>query len=160
MPAKLQNLGSGPAIYYGSIAGIWVMMLHKPSAESDMLLARPSLARMSRNHPQGFPTLTWIMPSAGFSLDAASRKAAGVITAEYSQSILARATLIDATGFQAATVRAIVAGIDLFARSPSPGKVFTELASSVDWCLGLHPSPPAIAADSIVLALRQQAAQL
>jgi hypothetical protein len=159
MAAVLQNLGSGSAVYYGSIAGIWVMILHKPPVEADMLLAKPSLVRMSRSEPKGFPTLTWIMPSAGFWLDPAAKKVAGNITAEFSESILARATLIDAIGFQAAAVRAIVTGIDLFTRSPSPGKVFTDLESTVAWCLSLHPSPPAVKADLIVRAVLTEVSQ-
>ena len=160
MVARLQNLGSGTAIYYGSLAGMWVMLIHKPPVEADMLLSKPALARMVEIEPQGFPTLTWILPSAGFYLDPPTKKAAGTITAEFSKSILSRATLIDATGFQAAAVRALVTGVGLFTRSPSPGKVFTDLESTVAWSLSHHPNPPQARAEFIVRTLRNATARL
>lgn len=134
MSDLLRNLGSSGAVQYLRADGIWVMVLHSPPVEADMLLARPSLSQMKKTDPSGFPTLTWILPSAGFSLDAASKDAAAKITSEFSTSILARATLIEGSGFQAATVRAIVTGIDLFSRTKSPAKVFSELEESVLWC--------------------------
>jgi hypothetical protein len=159
MAATLQDLGSGAAIYYGNIAGIWVMLMHKPPLEMDMLLAKPSLNRMVKLAPQGFPSLTWIMPSAGFSLDPPTKKAAHSITGEFSKNILSRATLIDANGFQAAAVRALVTGVGIFTQSPNPGKVFTDLESAVAWSMRYHPNPPPVRAEFIVRTLRNQASR-
>jgi hypothetical protein len=94
---------------------------------------------MLQRHPDGFPTLTWVLPSAGFSMDADARNAATDVTKEYDDSILAMATLIEGTGFQAAAVRAIVSGMDLVARAKAPKKTFAEVAPTVDWCVTLRP---------------------
>jgi hypothetical protein len=162
MRERLQELASGSAVFYGRVGGLWVMILHKPPVEADMLLARGSLMQMARSEPHGFPTLTWILPSAGFSLDAPSKEAAAKITSEFSKSILARATLIEGTGFQAAAVRAVVTGIDLFSRTTSPGRVFAELEATVAWCVSLRPakSPSTLSASLITRALEETVASL
>ncbi len=161
MGEVLRNLGSSGAVYYGDVAGTWTMILHRPPQQADMLAARPTLARMARAYPAGFPTLTWVLPSAGFSLDAASREAASQVTAEYAKSILSRATLIEGTGFQAAAVRAIVTGIDFVSRTTSPGKVFADLESSLAWSEGYLPSSPyAAPLLELAAALRDQVAKL
>jgi hypothetical protein len=121
------------------------MLMFAPPVVSDMLPARPSLKTMSQKHPQGFPTLTWVLPSAGFSMDSETRKVAATITDEFVTSIAAQATLVEGVGFQAAAVRAIIGGIDMMTRSRSPKKVFAEVRPSIDWCLSCCP-PRATAA--------------
>lgn len=136
------------------------MVLFAPPVVADMLPARPSLKSMSQKYPEGFPTLTWVLPSAGFSMDGETRKVAAVITTEYASSIRAQATLVEGVGFQAATVRAIIGGIDMMTRSRAPKKVFGELRPSVDWCLSCCP-PQGLAAttgaesSATLAALRQ-----
>ena len=83
---------------------------------------------------QGFPTLTWVLPEAGFSMENDARDAATEVTTAFATQILAQATLVELGGFQGATVRAIIAGLDMMSRSPCPKKVFSELGPSVEWC--------------------------
>ena len=139
MSATFESLQRGPAVLYGSCGGIWVMTLFgKPSA-AEMLLARPALKAMLEKHPIGFPTLTWVAPQAGYSMEADARHAAADVTKEFNASILAMATLIEGQGFQAAAVRAIVAGLDLMARASAPKKVFADLPATVAWCASMRP---------------------
>jgi hypothetical protein len=126
-------------VLYGDCGGVWVMLMYAPPVLADMLVARPSLRSMFERHPAGFPTLTWVLPSAGYSMDGETRKAAATITGEYEAAILGQATLIEGSGFQAATVRAIVSGIDMMARAKAPKKVFGELRPCVGWCIPLLP---------------------
>jgi hypothetical protein len=160
MVAVLRNLGSGSAVYYGDLGGIWVMILHRPPNEAEMLLARPALVRMTKQFPGGFPTLTWILPSAGFSLDSASKEAATKITSEFAASILSRATLIEGSGFQAAAVRAIVTGIDLLSRTTSPGKVFADLVSALEWSKGILRAGDALPTARLARALHDEVGRL
>lgn len=143
MPPLFEPSERGSAVVYGACAGVWVMLMYAPPIASDMHLARPSLTAMQKKHPAGFPTLTWVMPTVGYKMDAETRAAASTITDEYVDSILAQATLIEGAGFQSAAVRAIVAGIDLMTRSRSPKKVFAEILPCVEWCLAHRPKTPA-----------------
>src|SRR5690606_16060560 len=67
--ALMEVLQQGRAVVYGACEGFWVMILFAPPTKPDMLLARPSLAAMKRRHPSGFPTLTWVLPEAGYRME-------------------------------------------------------------------------------------------
>lgn len=132
------------------------MTLFAPPTLDDMLLARGALATMAKRRPQGFATLTWVLPQAGYRMDDATRKAASDVTRAFAKSILAEATLIEGTGFQAAAVRAIISGLDAMSRTGGEKKVFSDLAAAVAWCAdrgsGPRPSPTAVADATRVLA--------
>jgi hypothetical protein len=133
-------LERGEGVLYGACESIWVMILHARPTAADMKRARPALRAMSKTHAPKFPTLTWVLPEAGYSMDEDARKAATEVTKEYVDAIVAQATLIEGTGFQAATVRAIISGLDFMSRSPAAKKVFSDLGESVAWCASRRPS--------------------
>lgn len=118
------------------------MLMFAPPVLEDMHLARPALKAMHDRHPAGFTTLTWVLPGAGYSMDGESRRTAAKITSDFSPAFLAQATLIEGSGFQGATVRAIISGIDMMARSRAPRKVFGELPPSIVWALSHQPQRP------------------
>ena len=140
MASSFSLLNRSAGVQYGECGGVWVMMLFAPPSADDMRAARPTLRAMSDRFPDGYPTLTWVLPGAGFSMDAEARKLAATITDEFSSAILAQATLVEGSGFQAAAVRAIISGIDMMARSKAPKKVFGELRPSLEWCLPFCPA--------------------
>jgi hypothetical protein len=155
MANDFDELERGAAVRYGDARGIWVMVLHGKPTKADMLLARPALAAMSKRAPGGFPTLTWVLPEAGLSMDNDARTEAAQVTNDYSKAIVAQATLIELSGFQGATVRAIVAGLDMMSRSSSPKKVFGELAPAIDWCARLSKDPTLLdRVDAVVRTLQ------
>lgn len=135
------QLERGQTTLYGDAHGVWVMILFAKPSKADMLLARPALAAMSRRAPGGFPTLTWVLREAGLSMDNDARDAASTVTSEFKKEILAQATIIELDGFQGATVRAIVAGLDLMSRSPCPKKTFAEVGPSLAWCAQYSKDP-------------------
>ena len=139
MGSSFEMLQRGATVRYGVSGGIWVMTLHAKPTAADMNLARAALKATLRRHPDGFPTLTWILPEAGFSMDTDARQAAATVTKEFNASILAMATLIEGEGFQAATVRAIIAGLDLMSRASAPKKTFADLHAAVAWSVSLRP---------------------
>lgn len=120
------------AVLYGACGGLWVMIVHGPPTKSSMLLARPSLEAMTQRL-QRFATLTWILPSAGFRMDYEARTAAADVTRAFEPSILAQATLVEGEGFQTATVRAILTGLDAMSGSAKPKRVFSTLSEAVAW---------------------------
>jgi hypothetical protein len=111
-----------------------LMLIHAPPDKADMELARAALRTMSTRFTSGFPTLTWVLESAGFSMPADARRAASEITGEFDQHNRARATLIEGDGFGASAVRSIVAGIDMVSRARQPGRVFSSAREAVGWC--------------------------
>jgi hypothetical protein len=129
----------GAGVVYGECGAIWVMTLHAKPSRADMELARPSLQKMSERHADGFPTLTWVLPSAGLSMDSDARDAAAKVTREFDASILSMATVVEGEGVGVAAVRAIVAGIDLLSRSRAPKKTFASLLPAVAWSCELRP---------------------
>lgn len=130
------ELERGATTLYGDARGVWVMILFGKPSKVDMLLARPSLAAMRKRAPAGFPTLTWVLREAGLSMDNDAREAATTVTNEFKKEILAQATIVELDGFQGATVRAILAGLDLMSRSACPKKTFAEVGPSLEWCAG------------------------
>ena len=95
---------------------------------------------MARREPKGFPTLTWVTLAAGLSMDADARKAAADVTNDFTKQILAQATIIEGAGFQAATVRAIVTGLDAMSRSEAPKKTFAGAGAAIDRCAVRRPA--------------------
>jgi hypothetical protein len=140
MAERFDELERTAAVVYADCAGIWVMTIFAAPTLADMNGARPALNAMARRHPRGFPTLTWILPEAGFKMDGDARKAAADITREHEAKIMAQATLIEGSGFQSAAVRAIIAGVDLMSRSKYVKKVFSELPEAVAWCIPHRPA--------------------
>lgn len=151
--ARFIHLGRGGSVLYGGCEGIWVMAMFATPTKADMLLARPALEVMAKECPKGFPTLTWVLPEAGYRMDHDARQAASDVTKEFDALVLAQATLIEGTGFQAAAVRAIIAGIEVMSRSSGATKVFADLSTSVAWCAGLRPQPSGVPVVSIVQAI-------
>lgn len=137
--AEIEHLGRTDGVIFGACGGIWVMTVFAQPGRADMLAARAALQAMADRHRQGFPTLTWILPTAGYQMDSDARQTASEVTKAFERSIRAQATLITGEGFQAATVRSIVAGLDFITRSASPKKTFAELPAAVTWCLGHVP---------------------
>lgn len=138
---EVQPLARGSSVFYGACEGIWVMCVFATPIKVDMLLARSALEAMVKLRPAGFPTLTWVMPEAGFRMDHDARTAASEVTKAFDRSILAQATLIDGSGFQAATVRAIIAGLEVVSRSTGVTKVFADLPTTVAWCAARRGEP-------------------
>ncbi len=152
------ELERGTTTLYGACGGLWVMIVFGSPTNADMLLARPSLAAMKRRHPEGFPSLTWVLPTAGYRMDHEARVTAATVTAEFDGTIRAQATLLEGTGFQVATVRAVIAGLDMMSRSSAPKRTFSELEAAVTWCL--HRLPPGAApgsASAVARAVRAAA---
>jgi len=140
MDTSFEVLERGPAVLYGDCSGIWVMILHRRPSVVDMELARPALKSMHERHPDGFPTLTWVLPEAGWSMDADARQTAAAVTKAFDAAILTMANVVEGEGFAAAAVRAIVAGIDLLSRAAAPKKTFKKLDDAVAWCASRRPT--------------------
>lgn len=146
MAAPFEVIERTNAILYGRCAGIWVMTVYAEPKLADMKAAHPALESMAKTHAKGFPTMTWVLPQAGLSMESDARKAASEITRAFAHVIRSQATLIEQSGFHGATIRAIVSGLDLVTRSPAAKKVFSELPKAVAWSLehSLVPSDGAV----------------
>lgn len=141
--ARFEARERGTNVLYGVCGGIWVMTLFAPPTAADMRLALGSLTAARRLHPGGFPTLSWVLRSAGYRMDDEARQAAAELTTRFASSIRGEATIIEGTGFQAAAVRGIVAGLEALSRAPGEKKVFADVLPAVSWCLARCPEPRA-----------------
>jgi hypothetical protein len=150
--ARYEPIDRTPSVVFGACAGVWIMTVFAEPKLLDMKAARPALQTMSKKHPRGFPTLTWVLPEAGFRMDTDARNAASEVTREFQGKIVAQATLIEGSGFQVAAVRAILAGMDFMSRSKAPKKTFSELSDAVAWCLANAPKGTEPLADDKVTA--------
>ncbi len=148
-------LERGEGVVYVEAGGVWVMALFSTPSTADMLLARSALQKMADAHPGGFATLTWILPEAGYRMESEARQAASDVTKRFDRSIRAQATLIEGSGFQAAAVRAIIAGLDAMARTSSTKRTFSELAPAVAWCLAEVPQRPPPSASDVTKQLAE-----
>jgi len=153
LPSDYTELERGTAVHYAACGGIWVMTIFATPHKADMLLARPALQKMEKWMPGGFSTLTWVLPDAGYRMESDARAAASDVTKAFNAVIRAQATLIEGSGFQAATVRAIVAGLDTVIRSANSKKVFSELEPAIGWCLTQVPQRPSQSAADLTQAL-------
>lgn len=134
MAFAFEQMERGSGVLYGACHGIWIMMIFAKPTAMEMRLAKPALKVMIEKYPTGFPTLSWVLPSAGVMMDTEARHMAGEVTREFNSNILAMATIIEGTGFQAAAVRAIVGGIDMIVRAETPRKTFAGAGLAVAWC--------------------------
>ena len=133
------------------------MILFAPPTNADMLLARPALTTMKRRYPGGFPSLTWVLPTAGYRMDQEARVTAATVTAEFDGTLRAQATLLEGAGFQVAAVRAVIAGLDMMSRASAPKRTFSELEAAVGWCLDHLPPGQARGTPSEIAGLVRRA---
>jgi hypothetical protein len=159
MAEQFDEHARGTSVLYGACAGIWIMVLFAPPTKADMLLAGPSLVTMRRRTVHPFPTLTWVLAEAGYRMEADARKAASDVTTEHAASLSAQATLIEGAGFQAAAVRAIIAGLDAVSRTSGKKGVFSQLGPSIAWCLDFRHDPHAPADEEAIVEALEEARQ-
>lgn len=158
--AALVELARTPGVLYADCGGVWVMILHHPPTAQDMRGARPALEAMTASHPSGFPTLTWVLESAGFSMDADARAAATDVTKAFAHVNLAEATVVDGSGFLAAAVRAVLTGLQAMARTKCPKATFADPHEAAAWCVERRATPTGPSAHAIGAALLAARAQL
>lgn len=150
---QLEILAEADAVTYAACGGLWIMLMHRPPGVDDMTAAVPTLQRMATLAPEGFGTLTWVLPAAGFSMDGATRTTAAEIAKTYDRLIRAQATLIEGQGFQAASVRMIITGLDLLSRPSSPTRVLSHLRDAVAWAVPFSAANPNV--DDVVHELER-----
>jgi hypothetical protein len=136
----LEVLYADEVVVYADVRGIWLMLLRGPPDEARMRRAGPTLAEMSKRYPDGVVTVMLVLPSAGSSMDAPSRKAAAQVTDAHATLIRAMSTVIEGAGFWPASVRAIVSAVQLLSRSRSPRQVFDNVDAAVAWALTHAPA--------------------
>jgi len=90
-------------------------------------------ARFADSHPNGIGLLTIIEERAPAPDGEARAKIADFLgQAEY---IKASGVAFEGSGFRAAMVRSIIAGLSMIARQPYPHRVFSNLTDTLDWLI-------------------------
>ena len=127
------------AVSYARCGPIWVMVMTAPPTTDGMLHSRPTLAAMKERHPAGFATMTYVLPSAGFKMEADARQAAADATKAYAESIRIIANVVEGSGFAAATARAVLSGLHLLTRLQPPERVFASGDEALEWIARVGP---------------------
>ena len=89
--------------------------------------------RLGEEHPNGIGMLTIIEQHAPAPDGQARAKLADLMrNADY---IKASGVAFEGSGFRAAMVRSIIAGLSMIARQPYPHRVFSNLPDTLDWLI-------------------------
>ncbi|APR85992.1 Hypothetical protein A7982_11341 [Minicystis rosea] len=92
---------------------------------------------LARKHPKGFAVVGIIGEEVPVAMPADVRALATAITKEFRPNYYALCEVVVGSGFRAATLRSIVSGIRMVARTTCPAQVFAETGPCARW-LGPH----------------------
>ena len=103
---------------------------------------------LAKRWPKGFAVVTVIGERVPLSMPADARELSTAITREYQSNYCALCEVVEGTGFRAATVRSITAGIRIFARAKCPSRVFADVAACAKWLAPILPASEVALADA------------
>lgn len=104
--------------------------------------ALPAHRDLAKKYPQGFAVVTIIGEAVPLSMPADARDLSTKITHEYQPRYCAISEVVLGTGFRAAAVRSVTAGIRLLARSTCPAKVFGDVEACAHWIAPIMSPTP------------------
>ena len=93
----------------------------------------PAHKQLIKKFPNGISVTTIIAETVPLSMPADARNLSTQITKEHEPYYCCVSEVVPGTGFRAATVRSITAGIRIIARSKFPAKVFADVTSAASW---------------------------
>jgi len=115
--------------------------------------ALPIHENLRKKFPKGFAVVTIIGDNVPLSMSPEARDLSAKITKDFMPNYCGVCEVVLGSGFRAAAVRSITAGIRLLARSTCPAKVFGDATACSNW-LGPLMSPQS-ASDTFVKVLGQ-----
>jgi hypothetical protein len=111
---------------------ILVLIDHGTASPDQYAAGAWRIAQLAEQYPRGIGILT-IIPEDSRPPSEPVRLAIGRALADNEASIRCLVWMVEATGFQGATVRAICNGLRLLRRHPYPTQVMCGLAQSLTW---------------------------
>lgn len=131
MSELIQLSGDGDytsARYADLVIQIW----HQETTLKGVRAFRKCVATISGDTPGGPRVLIVVEPAAALPPRLARNEIAAVMK-DYRARIRASALAYEATGFSAASIRAVVTGLNLITHHPFPYRVFPSIPEALSW---------------------------
>ena len=125
---------SAPAVSFISWRDIFVLIDTGRATAADYKPACAAIVAQSGRFPSGIGCLT-IIPEDAVRPSDEGRRTINDAIASVEQNLRCMCWLVEGTGFQAATARAILTGIRLFGRQKYATNVVTSLQQGLAWVL-------------------------
>jgi hypothetical protein len=132
------------ARYQDLVLQIW----HKQTSLEGVAALRAAIAKVANESREGMRLLIVVEREAAMPQRDSRSKIAAFMT-DYKGSIRATSLAFEGTGFRAASIRAVVTGLNLLTQHPFPYGVFSSIPEALSW----EPMAPlAAGTPSLVLA--------
>jgi hypothetical protein len=109
-----------------------LQLWHKQTTLEGVAALRGAIGSVAEESPQGLRLLIVVEPAASMPPRDARAKIADFMT-DYKSSIRATALAFEGVGFRAASIRAVVTGLNLLAHHPFPYGVFSSIPEALNW---------------------------
>jgi hypothetical protein len=135
------------ARYQDLVLQLW----HRDTTLDGVAALRAAIGQVARESAEGLRLLIVVEPGASMP-PAESRAGIAAFMRDYAKNIRATSLAFEGTGFRAASVRAVVAGLNVLANHPFPYKVFATIGEALWWppMASRGPgTPPALLAELV-----------
>jgi hypothetical protein len=153
MPVLAHATGYALATCGHAFVSVW----SRPSTLDSLAAVAQCEEALTGDSPEGIVVLTVIAGTA-FSIGIREREEAQRLARHFDKTTVAEAYVIEGEGFRAAAMRAMLAGLQLLARTSHPVRVFADVPGAVEW-LGVRARPP-IAPEELSATVRQARAAM
>lgn len=152
-------LSSNPDQSLATWRDTFVLIYHVNTTKAGVDLLDQKCEAFAKTRPNGIALITIVEENAPMPPSEA-RDALAAFLGRQSASIKVSAVVYEGSGFRAAAVRSVVAGLTLMARQTYPHKVFATAEEGITWMAPQMPTPTA--ANEVVrmlISLRESIAQ-
>jgi hypothetical protein len=144
------------ARYQDLLLQIW----HKQTTLAGVAAFRHGVSKLAAERREGLRVLVIVEPGASLPPRECRSEIAEVMVG-HKRSIRAAGLAFEGTGFGAASIRAVVTGLNLLAQHPFPYRVFSSISEALAWEPMASPGgTPAILAARTIRAFRDRGQQL
>lgn len=118
----------------------FIIIFHRNTTVPGVAALANAASRFAEARPNGIGTVTIVEETAPMPPSDA-RAALAKALDDHSERVRVSAVAYEGTGFRAAAVRSVVAGLTMVARQPYPHKVFATVEEAMVWMAPQLPSP-------------------
>jgi hypothetical protein len=144
--------GLALAVSGNAFISIW----KEPSTLERLARVREVEQALVDRSPSGIIVLTVLIDSPS-AIRAGEPEAASKLAKHFAATTRAHAYSIEGTGFRAAALRAVIAGVNIITRTGHPTKVFDETSAAIRW---LAPYGNALTATALEAAVAEARARM
>lgn len=135
LPSTLRHHHVDPGCLCSTWRNVILNLCNGALSQASLAAGRDAGDALEREYGPSLGVVTVVFPSMRLPSDDIRERAARDMEA-YAFRIRGNATVLPGSGLRVSALRAAYATLNLFARSPAPSKVFSELEASADWMRG------------------------